>query len=108
MEAKQYADIAELDSGQNWWYVARRNLVENLLKKYVVGTQRESALDLGCGTGAHASVLKPYARTIIGLDPSEEALQIAHDKGYDRCVLAGAENIPLPDASVDLILCTDV
>ncbi len=105
MDVHQYHEIAELDAS-NWWYTSRRLLVERLMKTYV--PSRGSALDLGCGTGAHASVLQAHADRITGIDPSEEALHHASTRGYDTLLRAGAESIPLPDGSFTFVLATDV
>lgn len=41
-------------------------------------------LDLGCGTGSLASFLKPYAKSLIGIDLSHEMLNYAEKTGlYD-------------------------
>ena len=41
-------------------------------------------LDAGCGTGLNASVLKPYAKTLTGIDLSEKMTDAARAKGlYD-------------------------
>ncbi len=37
-------------------------------------------LDLGCGTGLCGVLLKPFAKTLTGVDLSEKMLQIAQDK----------------------------
>jgi malonyl-CoA O-methyltransferase len=68
----------------------------------------EAVLDLGCGTGHGAAALAarwPRAR-VIALDASPAMLgQAAHREGTTRVerLLAEAESIPLPDASVDLV-----
>jgi ubiquinone/menaquinone biosynthesis C-methylase UbiE len=61
------------------------------------------ALDVGCGTGHSTVALLPYAREIVGIDPSSEMLwqaerhpQIAYRKGY-------AEALPFPAATFDLL-----
>lgn len=107
MDTRQYHEIAELDGTKNWWYVSRRALVESILSRYVASSV-DTALDLGCGTGAHAGILTSRARHVTGLDPSEAALEHARDKGYASLIVSGAEAMPLPDASIDLVLATDV
>jgi len=68
----------------------------------------EVVLDLGCGTGHGAATLAsrwPRAR-VIALDASPAMLgQAARREGRARIewLLADAEAIPLPDASVDLV-----
>ncbi|HLB57224.1 MAG TPA: tetratricopeptide repeat protein [Gammaproteobacteria bacterium] len=67
-------------------------------------------LDLGCGTGLCGVVLKPYAKTLIGVDLSEKMLAIAFEKkSYDQLI---AEDIMhfLTDkkAQYDLMVAGDV
>jgi malonyl-CoA O-methyltransferase len=68
----------------------------------------ESVLDLGCGTGHGAALLAarwPRAR-VVALDASPAMLREAARRGEARRIerlLAEAEAMPLPDASVDLV-----
>ncbi|WP_235996715.1 class I SAM-dependent methyltransferase [Aestuariimicrobium ganziense] len=42
-------------------------------------------LDLGCGTGTFACLLSGRGTTVIGVDPAEASLEVAHPKpGADR------------------------
>jgi ubiquinone/menaquinone biosynthesis C-methylase UbiE len=63
-------------------------------------------LDLGCGTGKYISVFSEIARQYIGLDISSDQLAIAKKKTNIPLLCASAENIPLPDKSVDTIIST--
>lgn len=63
----------------------------------------ERALDVGCGTGHSTVALLPFARRIVGLDPSSAMLgeaprhpHIEYRKGY-------AEAIPLRSGEFDLV-----
>ena len=50
-------------------------------------------LDLGCGTGSLASFLRPYAKTLIGIDLSSEMLAYAErSKQYDILFEADIED----------------
>lgn len=68
----------------------------------------ETVLDLGCGTGHGAEALAarwPRAR-VIALDASPAMLAVASRRdgiGRVERLLAEAESIPMPDASVDLV-----
>ena len=66
-------------------------------------------LDLGCGTGKFMQ--KFYMETVkyYGLDLSKEQLKIAKQKVNNenvQFICCSAENIPLPDNSVDVIIST--
>lgn len=105
MEHGNYQDIAEMEE-HNWWYCSRRELFAGMLRSFK--TPVRVALDIGCGVGANYRILRHAAERVIGVDPASEAYVLAGKKGYDQVFQASAEQLPLPDASVDLILCADV
>jgi SAM-dependent methyltransferase len=91
--------IAQLEQ-THFWFVGRRALVQRLLDRHVDG-RADAALDLGCGTGSFLDVLGGYADNVVGVDP----LAPARD---ERVLNAEAEQLPLEDSSVDLIVALDV
>ena len=69
----------------------------------------ERVLDLGCGTGNAAILASQTGATVTGVDPSSRLLRVARERteagGADIDFRSGdAASIPLPDASVDVIL----
>lgn len=68
-----------------------------------------SVLDVGCGTGRllrAAAVRWPNAQ-LIGVDPAEGMVDIARALTPGATIHRGlAQSLPLPDASVDLVLST--
>ena len=69
---------------------------------YVKGKR---VLDIACGEGyGTAAILKAGAASVIGVDISEESCRHARQKyGVDARV-GDAEHIPIPDASVDMVV----
>ena len=67
-------------------------------------------LDLGCGTGLCGQLLKPWARSLTGLDLSEKMLDQARQKQvYDELVTGDiASYLGTRSASFDLIVASDV
>jgi SAM-dependent methyltransferase len=63
----------------------------------------ESALDVACGTGLSTRALLPYAREIIGIDASPSMLAHAFQNPKISYRRAPAEQLPLREASVDLL-----
>jgi len=106
METYSHEDIAALEQ-TNWWYVSRRRLLTQLLKAYAP-RKVKSALDLGCGVGSNIALLSPLASERIGLDISSDALVYAKRREYTSFIEGSATAVPLPDDSIDLVLCTDV
>jgi ubiquinone/menaquinone biosynthesis C-methylase UbiE len=69
----------------------------------------ESVLDIGCGAGLEAVYLASRGVSVIGVDSSAEALEIAHHRAERAGVqvdwrLGDATRLPLPDGCVDLAL----
>jgi SAM-dependent methyltransferase len=64
-------------------------------------------VDIGCGDGFHLPLFAARARTVIGVEPHAPLVERAHARvsGLDhvRVVCAGAEAVPLPDSSADLV-----
>lgn len=61
------------------------------------------ALDLGCGNGQFTSLLAPYFDQVIGTDSSQSQLEFAQQGDKITYRQEPAEQISLPDNSVDLI-----
>jgi anaerobic magnesium-protoporphyrin IX monomethyl ester cyclase len=64
----------------------------------------EVVLDIATGTGMVAKQFSGKVKKLIGLDISMEMADQA--KPYlDELIIASAENIPLPESSIDVIVC---
>ncbi len=62
-------------------------LMRQGLAQIVTAAGQYEILDVGCGTGLCVSVLKPYARLLVGVDLSGKMLEQAHLRGgYDQLV----------------------
>jgi demethylmenaquinone methyltransferase/2-methoxy-6-polyprenyl-1,4-benzoquinol methylase len=65
----------------------------------------EDVLDLGCGTGDLALLAADKGCRVVGLDFSEEMLEIARRRGLHlEWIRAEASRIPLPDGRFDAIV----
>jgi SAM-dependent methyltransferase len=64
-------------------------------------------IDIGCGTGFHRPMFAATARAVVGVEPHPPLVRRARDRVAElpgvRVVEAGAEQVPLPDASADLV-----
>jgi SAM-dependent methyltransferase/uncharacterized protein YbaR (Trm112 family) len=70
----------------------------------LVGRGTGIALDIGCGTGIAASLLRDLGYRPIGLDYSADQLRIAH--GRLPVAQADAQRLPLASASIPLAVST--
>ncbi|MDK1389505.1 class I SAM-dependent methyltransferase [Sinorhizobium sp. 8-89] len=73
--------------------------VGTILAQQLELSTKARLLDVGCGTGNYAAFLMAMGAEIVGVDPSENMLEIARE----RCAnaqfhRAGAEQLPLEDA----------
>jgi SAM-dependent methyltransferase len=90
VEKALYREMYEMET-RHWWFVARRRIVLELLRRYLVAEKaRPRVLDLGCGTGSMLQALEELGEA-TGMDVSEEALAFASTRTRAR-LLKG--NIP--------------
>ncbi len=66
MEAAVFARMAELDQ-DHWWFVARRRILESLIRRRVKPPPGAQILEIGCGTGHNLAMLSRFG----SLDASE-------------------------------------
>lgn len=107
--------LSEIDAAQGYaaWaskYDSLPNFIlaveEPVVAGLLAGMTPGRALDAACGTGRHSVTLAAHGHDVIGVDQSLEMLELAATK------VPGAEfrvgdvtALPVPDDSVDLVLC---
>ncbi len=93
---------ATYDSKPNFILAVEEPVVERLLAAVPPGP----ALDAACGTGRHTVTLARHGHDVIGVDQSPEMLELAAVKVPGAQFRVGdLTELPVPDASVDLVLC---
>ncbi|MGH7780787.1 MAG: class I SAM-dependent methyltransferase [Candidatus Binataceae bacterium] len=78
----------------------------DVISRWVPKNAVYDILDLGCGTGRFSAALaNHFDARVIAIDPSEKMLAEARKKASARVRFeqASGEELPLPDASVDLV-----
>ena len=88
------------------------DLLQRLMAAHFEAQADLHVLDAGCGTGLCAPILRPYARSLAGVDLSGSMLEIAHQRGLYEALhkaeigafLAGEAGVARP---FDLIACMD-
>lgn len=86
------------DEGTFWEHVERYRFACSM-------TKEKDVLDVACGAGyGTAALLKSGAKTVIGVDISPEAVAYAKELYNVDARLGTAENLPLPDSTVDLLV----
>jgi SAM-dependent methyltransferase len=74
-------------------------------------TKKQLAVDIGCSRGFFCSALAPYFDAVIGVDIDRHALEIGQGESLQQTVhyvLGDSLKLPLPDGSVDLVICNHV
>lgn len=107
MDEAVYAAEAKIEA-THWWFVQRRRLFAGLIRQ--TGIAPDAVIvDIGTGTGSNLRLLRDMGfRNVAGIDPSPDAARWCAEKGLGAVRQGDIRALPLPDASVDLILVTDV
>jgi len=106
MNISEYAEMYKLESFY-WWFVARRRLLESLVKEISAKFEHPRILDVGCGTGINFSVLEKYGDTFSS-DASEEALGFCKGRGIDGLVRSNVESLPFEASSFEVVTALDM
>lgn|SRR5262245_12805854 len=103
-----YADNFEHDLVKNLNYHSP-DVLAGTIKRYASSPSLD-ILDLGCGTGLMGNLLRPLAKTLTGVDLSENMLRKARQRQiYDRLVCGELTAfLQTHDQSFDLAVATDV
>jgi ubiquinone/menaquinone biosynthesis C-methylase UbiE len=85
------------------------NKVQEILLRYL-GKKPSLVVDLGCGTGLSTLMWTDCAEQVVGIEPSADMMRVAQEKGahlgHLRFHQAFAHETGLPDASADLLTCS--
>ncbi|HEX6376761.1 MAG TPA: class I SAM-dependent methyltransferase [Allosphingosinicella sp.] len=107
MERIVYDRMAELDS-RHWWYLARREILADLIRRRIPLARDARILEIGCGTGHNLVMLKRFGR-VDAIEIDDAARAIA-SRRLGREVM----DAPLPaltgveDGAYDLVALLDV
>lgn len=66
------------------------------------GSDGDTCLEIGCGTGVHAALVRELGWTPVGIDLSERMLR--HARGRLPVAQADAERLPMRDESVPAVI----
>ena len=102
MDEQEIRKSAALEQ-RHWWYAERRALVKRLVGPLTPGR----ALDVGCGGGGNTGVLRDLGWQVTGLEYSPVAARLARSRRLS-VVRGDAQRLPFADASMDLVMSTDM
>ena len=107
MDRTIYDAMAAQDS-VHWWYVARRDVLHDLITRRIAPAPKARILEIGCGTGHNLAMLAQFG-SVEGseIDPASRAMAISR---FGPVV--GDARLPsldgIADASFDLVAILDV
>lgn len=90
-------------AAEGWWSRGRTEVIKSLLP---APDGRRSLVDIGSGWGAVSAQLGAWGE-VLAVEPSAVARQEASRRGVNA-VEGRAERLPLPDASMDIAIASDV
>lgn len=108
MQFPQFEAHASLED-RHWWFTARRQILQSLLRRLVPADPRRRIVDVGCGTGGNTAFLaREYG--CIGIDPDSDAIGFAQAKYPDVRFVRGfaPADIRAEMRSADAVLLMDV
>jgi len=107
MERAAYREMADLDQ-RHWWYRARRQVLEELIRREVRPPRDAKILEIGCGTGHNLEMLGKFGQ-VDAIELDDESRAIAQDRlGRDIKSARLPELIGIPQRHYDLIAALDV
>ncbi len=109
MDLRLYEQMAQLED-EHWWFLARRHIINCLIKKYAPDINNSSVLlDAGCGTGGNLKYFKKLIPNIKGMEMNEVARELAMQKtGAEVLYGKFPDELPYDDEQFDLVLMLDV
>lgn len=98
MRGEQFVTFAQIED-RHWWFLARKEIIQQLVFALVPRSRQQTIVDMGCGTGGTIAALAS-AYTCIGIDPSFDAIMLAKSLHPDVRFLHGSseqlQNIRAP------------
>ncbi len=107
MDRAIYDRMAEIDK-DHWWFVARRKIIDRLIRDQVPLKSDARILEMGCGTGSNIALLQRFG-VVDAVEPDDPARALATER-TGVAVKGGLlpDGVDLADGRYDLIAMLDV
>lgn len=103
--ARQYDEVMAVTP----YYANIRGTEERLLNRVLRQTGITKVVDIGCGTGFATMIAAETGKSVLGVDPCPQMLEIANSKTGRfaeriKFKCGSAESLPVPPQSADLVV----
>jgi SAM-dependent methyltransferase len=107
MNLSMYRFFFEIQK-QHWWFVTKKRIVLDIIKKYQKKKNDLKILDIGCGSGLMLNSLEDLGKT-YGMDMSDEAIRFSKEI-FNGDIKKGflPNHIPYKSNFFDIIVALDV
>lgn len=107
MNIEMYRIFFEIQK-KHWWFVTRKNVVMDVIDRYLTKGDHVKVLDIGCGSGLMLTSLNKVGET-YGMDMSDEAISFSKEI-FNGSVEKGAlpDQLPYQGNFFNLITALDV
>ncbi len=75
MQSEQFQLHADIEA-RHWWFVARRQILAEVIGAVLPASKQTTIVDVGCGTGANLATLADRY-DCVGIDTSADAIRLA-------------------------------
>ena len=109
MEPAEYEALARVEATHPW-FIERRRLIEQLVRRHACRWPPEAVLDAGCGTGTNLLCWQAWRpKRLVGIDIERAALCEARRRAAMATLLhADLTRLPLRDGCFDVVISSDV
>lgn len=109
MEKFEYEEMARTQE-THWWFVARREILEALIRKFSPTKTQKNILEIGAGTGANLEMLSTLGK-VTAVEPNEVARKNISEKFSEKITLINGKipgELNLQNQKFDVICLFDV
>jgi SAM-dependent methyltransferase len=108
MQDEVYQTMFDIED-RHWWYVAKQEIVLDLLRRYLPpqNGHKPRIADLGCGCGAMLNRMNATYEA-VGVDGSPHAIEFCNKRGVHAQLSQLGAELSLPKGEFDAVLLLDV
>lgn len=108
MDAQLFVTHARMEDS-HWWFLARRRILQAVLRACVPAGEGKRVLDVGCGTGGNSAAFAT-GYSVVGVEPSDAAVDLARQRfpGIEFVGGSAPEDVLDEARLTDVFVLTDV